>query len=161
MGGNNTYMVTVEANVVGNNPAMRMVTVVVTDEVELGTLTGTASVDYAENDTVAVGTYTADGPVTPTWSLSGDDADDFSIGSGMLMFRATPDYEAPTDMGMVNMYMVTVMAEAGGEMGMMDVMGHRNRPGRTRNANGRGQRRIHGERHGRRWDLHGGWFGYC
>ena len=37
------------------------------------------------------------------------------------MFRATPDFEAPTDMGMDNMYMVTVMAEAGGEMDMMDV----------------------------------------
>ena len=69
----------------------------------------------------AVETYTADGPVTPAWSLSGDDADDFSIGSGMLMFRATPDFEAPTDMGMDNMYMVTVMAEAGGEMDMMAV----------------------------------------
>ena len=42
MGGNNTYMVTVEANVVGNNPAMRTVTVIVTNEIELGTLTGTA-----------------------------------------------------------------------------------------------------------------------
>ena len=52
MGGNNTYMVTVEANVVGNNPAMRTVTVIVTNEIELGTLTGTASVDdYAENGT--------------------------------------------------------------------------------------------------------------
>ena len=121
MGGNNTYMVTVEANVVGNNPAMRTVTVIVTNEIELGTLTGTASVDYAENDTVAVGTYTADGPVTPAWSLSGDDADDFSIGSGMLMFRATPDYENPADMDGNNTYMVTVMAEAGGEMDMMDV----------------------------------------
>ena len=67
-------------------------------------------------------TYTADGPVTPAWSLSGDDADDFSIGSGMLMFkRQSPNFEAPTDMGMDNMYMVTVMAEAGGEMDMMDV----------------------------------------
>ena len=112
MDDDNTYMVTVEANVVGNNAAMRTVTVIVTNEIELGTLTGTASVDYAENDTVAVGTYTADGPVTPAWSLSGDDADDFSIGSGMLMFRATPDF----------MDAVTVMAEAGGEMGMMDVM---------------------------------------
>ena len=121
MGGNNTYMVTVEANVVGNNTAMRTVTVIVTNEIELGTLTGTASVDYAENDTVAAGTYTADGPVTPAWSLSGDDADDFSIGSGMLMFRATPDYENPADMDGNNTYMVTVMAEAGGEMDMMDV----------------------------------------
>ena len=83
-------MVTVEANVGGNNAAMRTVTVIVTNEIELGTLTGTARFDYPENGMDAVGTYTADGPVTPAWSLSGDDADDFSIGSGMLTFRATP-----------------------------------------------------------------------
>ena len=58
MGGNNTYMVTVEANVVGNNAAMRTVTVTVTNEIELGTLTGTARFDYPENGTDAVGTYT-------------------------------------------------------------------------------------------------------
>ena len=121
MDDDNTYMVTVEANVVGNNPAMRTVTVIVTNEIELGTLTGTANVDYAENGTDAAGTYTAEGPVTPAWSLSGDDADDFSIGGGMLRFAMSPDFETPTDMGMDNMYMVTVMAEAGGEMDMMDV----------------------------------------
>ena len=47
----------------------------------------------------------------------------FTIGgsSGELMFAMSPDFEAPTDMGMDNTYMVTVMAEAGGEMDMMDV----------------------------------------
>ena len=99
----------------------QMVTVTVTDMEELGMLDGESAITYAENGTAAVETYTAGGPVTPAWSLSGDDADDFSIGSGMLMFRATPDFEAPTDMGMDNMYMVTVMAEAGGEMDMMAV----------------------------------------
>ena len=121
MATDNVYMVTVKADD-GTYMDEQMVTVIVTNEIELGTLTGMASVDdYAENGMNAVETYTADGPVTPAWSLSGDDADDFSIGSGMLMFRATPDFEAPTDMGMDNMYMVTVMAEAGGEMDMMAV----------------------------------------
>ena len=122
MGRDNTYMVTVEANVVGNNAAMRTVTVTVTNEIELGTLMGETSIGYDETTgTAAVETYTADGTLTPTWSLSGDDADDFSIGGGMLTFAMSPNYEAPTDMGMDNMYMVTVMAEAGGEMDMMDV----------------------------------------
>ena len=40
----------------------------------------------------------------------------FSIGgSSELMFASPPDFETPTDMGMDNMYMVTVKAEAGGE----------------------------------------------
>ena len=123
MATDNVYMVTVVATSATDpmQKDMMDVMVTVTNEVELGTLTGTARFDYAENGMNAVETYTADGPVTPAWSLSGDDADDFSIGSGMLMFRATPDFEAPTDMGMDNMYMVTVMAEAGGEMDMMDV----------------------------------------
>ena len=49
--------------------------------------------------------------------------DAFTIGgsSGELMFASPPDFEAPTDMGMDNMYQVTVKAEAGGEMDMMDV----------------------------------------
>ena len=105
----------------GGEMDMMEVMVIVTNEIELGTLMGETSIDYAEKGTDAAGTYTADGPLTPTWSLSGDDADDFSIGSGMLMFRATPDYENPADMGMDNMYMVTVMAEVGGEMDMMAV----------------------------------------
>ena len=93
----NMYMVTVKASD-GTYMDTHAVMVRVTNEDELGMLLGQDSVGYMENDTVAVGTYTADGPLTPTWSLSGDDADDFSIGSGMLMFRATPDYENPADM---------------------------------------------------------------
>ena len=119
----NMYMVTVMAND-GTYDAMRMVTVTVTNEMELGMLTGQASVDYMENGTAAVGTYTADGMVAASWSLGGDDMGAFTIGgsSGELMFASTPDFETPADTGMDNMYMVTVMAKAGGEMDMMEVM---------------------------------------
>ena len=118
----NMYMVTVKAEA-GGEMDMMDVTVTVTNEMELGRLTGTASVDYPENDTVAVGTYTANGSVDASWSIEGDDMGAFSIGgsSGGLMFASPPDFETPTDMGMDNMYMVTVKAEAGGEMDMMDV----------------------------------------
>ena len=118
----NMYMVTVMAND-GTYDAMRMVTVTVTNEMELGRLTGEASVDYMEIGTAAVGTYTANGPVDASWSLEGDDMGAFTIGgsSGELMFATSPDYETPADMGMDNMYMVTVMAKAGGEMDMMAV----------------------------------------
>ena len=123
MGMDNMYQVTVKAEA-GGEMDMMDVTVTVTNVEEIGMLTGNASVDYPENDTVAVETYMADGPVAASWSVEGDDMEAFTIGSssGELMFRSPPDFEAPADMGMVNMYMVTVMAEAGGEMDMMEVM---------------------------------------
>ena len=122
MGMDNMYQVTVKAEA-GGEMDMMDVTVTVTNVEEVGMLTGDASDDYAENGTAAVGTYTADGPVAASWSLEGDDMGAFSIGgsSGELMFASPPDFEAPTDMGMDNMYQVTVKAEAGGEMDMMDV----------------------------------------
>ena len=122
MGMDNMYQVTVKAEAGGEMDTMD-VTVTVTNVAELGMLTGDASVDYNENGMSAVGTYTADGPVAAIWSLEGDDMGAFSIGgsSGELMFASPPDFEAPADMGMDNMYQVTVKAEAGGEMDTMDV----------------------------------------
>ena len=73
-------------------------------------------------DTVA--TYTASGSMADNaiWTTMGADADDFTITGGMLKFSSAPDYESP--MGGAdndsNTYMVTVMAEAGGETAMMD-----------------------------------------
>ena len=136
----NMYMVTIMAND-GTYDAMRMVTVTVTNEMELGMLTGQASVDYMENGTAAVGTYTADGMVAASWSLGGDDMGAFTIGgsSGELMFASTPDFETPADTGMDNMYMVTVKAEAGGEMDMMDVTVTVTNVEETRDVNGKCQ----------------------
>ena len=45
------------------------------------TVTGATAVNYEENSTVAVGTYTSS-VANVIWSLSGDDADDFEISSG-------------------------------------------------------------------------------
>ena len=122
MGMDNMYMVTVMAKA-GGEMDMMEVMVTVTNEAELGMLMGEATVEYMENGTAAVGTYTANGSVDASWSLEGADMGSFTIGgsSGDLMFAMSPDFEAPTDMGMDNMYMVTVMAEAGGEMDMMAV----------------------------------------
>ena len=49
--------------------------------------------------------------------------DDFSIisSSGVLTFRAAPDFDAPTDANMDNVYMVTVMANDGTYMDTHDV----------------------------------------
>ena len=120
MGGDNTYMVTVMASA-GGETDMIDVSVTVTNVEELGMLAGESAITYMETRTDAAGTYTADGPVAARWSLSGDDADDFTIPGGMLTFAMSPSFEAPADMDMDNMYMVTVMASAGGEMDMMDV----------------------------------------
>ena len=112
----NEYEVTVKASD-GTYTAMLDVVVAVINVDELGTVAGDATAAYAENGMDAVATYTADGPVTATWMLSGVDMDDFSIGAdGMLMFAASPDFEAPADADMDNGYMVTVMAAGGGEM---------------------------------------------
>ena len=102
---------------------MIMVTITVTNVDELGTVSGEATFSYAENGTDAVGTYTADGPdaASATWSLSGDDAEDFTITGGVLAFSSPPDYENPADADGDNVYMVTVQANAGGEMGEVPI----------------------------------------
>ena len=75
---------------------------------------GPSAVEYPENGTNAVGTYTADSTASITWSLSGDDDRAFNISSGgELTFSASPDFEAPADAGMDNVYNVTVVATAG------------------------------------------------
>ena len=59
-------------------------------------------------------TYTASGPdaASATWTLGGDDADDFNISRDVceLTFATVPDYENPTDTGGDNVYEVTVTA---------------------------------------------------
>lgn len=71
-------------------------------------ITGSASVSVQEN-TAAVGTYTADEAVT--WSLAGTDAARFTISTGgVLSFVAAPDFEAPSDANGDNVYLVTVRA---------------------------------------------------
>ena len=76
-------------------------------------ITGDDAVDYEENGTDAVATYTST-IATPTWTLLGVDMDDFSISGGVLSFSSSPDYEAPTDENNDNVYMVTVVASNGG-----------------------------------------------
>ena len=109
-----TYEVTVRASDETGHTGTREVIVTVTNVDEAPTITGEASIEFAENTTGTVGTYSASDPdggtIVP--SLSGPDADDFTFNSGVLSFRATPNYEAPTDAGPNpdNVYEVTVEA---------------------------------------------------
>ena len=124
MGENNTYEVTIKAND-GTYMGTRAVMVMVTNVDEIGTLSGPETVSYMEKGTDAVGTYTVSGgsmSAMANLTLMGDDAGDFMLmDDGMLKFSSPPNFEAPMDMDTDNTYMVTVKAEAGGEMDMMDV----------------------------------------
>ena len=125
MGENNTYEVTIKAND-GTYMGTRAVMVMVTNVDEIGTLSGPETVsNYMENSEDAVGTYTVSGgsmSERANLTLMGDDAGDFSISSAsVLSFNSSPNFEAPMDMDMDNTYMVTVKAEAGGEMDMVEV----------------------------------------
>ena len=76
---------------------------------------GTTATNGTDNVDVVVAEYSATG--TPTWSLAGDDLDDFSINAnGELGFKILPDYENPTDADTDNEYKITVQAtvEVGG-----------------------------------------------
>ena len=70
------------------------------------------SIDYAENGVAPVQTFYADDQDGDAieWSLSGDDAEDFTIEGGVLAFNSPPDYEAAADNDTDNEYDVTVGA---------------------------------------------------
>ena len=72
------------------------------------------AIEYAENGTDPVATYTAvddDGDEIVSWTLDGADAGDFMIENGVLTFSKSPDFENPVDADMGNTYDVTVKAK--------------------------------------------------
>ena len=117
-----TYTVTVTATDPSLEAATITVTIRVTNDDEAPevsrvplSITGSTSVDYQENGTGTVASYTASGSAggRAVWSLSGVDSGDFSISGGRLTFRSTPNYERPADRGTDNTYNVTVRARSG------------------------------------------------
>ena len=66
------------------------------------TIIGDVAIDYAENGTNEVETYSAN-PSGATWSLSGADGGLFniSISGGKLTFKRSPDYENASDFALV------------------------------------------------------------
>ena len=83
------------------------------------TLSGDATINYAENGEGSVATYTLSGSDgTITWSLSGDDSGDFSLTGQSattreLNFASSPNYEDPADADTENQYNVTIQASDG------------------------------------------------
>ena len=112
-----TYTVTVTATDSLGASSTITVTINVTDVDEMPELTGEAPEEYAENGTAAVATFRATDPEgkSITWSLTGSDAEDFSIEGGVLRFEDPPDYETPADNGTDNTYEVTINASDGGQ----------------------------------------------
>ena len=119
----NVYEVTVRASD-GNLTATLDVEITVTDANESGAITGPTSIDYPENSTTTVATYSITDPESNdiTWSVAGTDAARFSISStGELTFRSSPNYEAPNDANKDNMYEVTIRASDGSLMSSLNV----------------------------------------
>ena len=116
------YTVTVTASD-GSLSDTQEVTITVTGENETPEVAGETTVNYAENREDAVAEYTATDPEKATiqWSLTGDDAGDFSISGGALTFNSPPDYEAPADADTNNVYRVTVTASDGSLSDAVDV----------------------------------------
>ena len=128
---NPAYEVTVTARDPEGLSSSVDVTIKVTDvneapEIMVGGLaiSGSQRVDYAEDRSDAVATYTASGPdaASATWSLEGDDARKFSIAGGVLTFTVSHDFEGPGSADGDNDYEITVKADDGTYMAMRDVV---------------------------------------
>ena len=107
----NTYelMVTVTSGTgERERSATQNVTVTVTDVSEQPEVTGDSTIDFAENDSSDVATYTVTDPVADSehdWTVEGADFAAFTItNTGVLSFMSEPDYE------MQPSYEVTVKA---------------------------------------------------
>ena len=118
-----SYEVTVTATAPSGESATKSVAITVTDVDEAPVLTGNTTVSHAENGTGPVATYTAADPEgeSLTWSLSGDDAGDFTITGGVLAFATAPDYETEADADTDNVYEVTVEVSDGTNSDSIDV----------------------------------------
>ncbi len=89
-------------------------------------VTGRETLSFRENTAVETRLHTyratdGDRDTSFTWSLEGDDADNFLIDEGVLTFRAPPDYEQPADRDENNVYRVTVVASDGANRGTLGV----------------------------------------
>ena len=110
-----SYTVRVTATDPGGLSATVTVTIEVTPVNEDPVIDGEAPEEYAENGRTPVATFTASDPERATiiWTLTGADAEDFTIVGGVLAFAAPPDFEAPADDGTNNTYVITVNASDG------------------------------------------------
>ena len=78
------------------------------------TVSGDVTITIQENRPTYVASYEVSGRNgSLTWSLTGDDSDDFTISGGLVglvNFNSSPNYEDPTDADTDNEYEITVQA---------------------------------------------------
>ena len=126
------YTVTVKATDPSGLDDTITVTISVTDQNEAPVVARTDRISYAENSTVDIVEYTARDPegLTIIWSPTGPDSARFEIDAEVvdensvaaLKFKTVPDFEAPTDSGSNNVYLVTVVASDGTYSNATDVI---------------------------------------
>ena len=121
----NRYQVTLNTSdkASAGKPGSLAVTVTLTDVDEPPVITGPASVDFDENATGTVATYSALDPEAGTVALRliGSDSDDFSFTDGVLRFDSAPNFEDPDDAGGNNTYEVIVEARDALDTATQDV----------------------------------------
>ncbi len=119
IGANNTYVLTVMVTDANNKVSYQTVTVTVRDLDDIAPLiTGPSGGPGAAASAITifegqtpVSTFVANEPVT--WGIvGGDDLLQFTIdpATGALSFRRAPDYEAPADQGLNNVYVLVLRA---------------------------------------------------
>lgn len=121
-GADNTYICTVRATDTLGNTDTQTITISVTDSNEAPVIVNyssnpTHAISIAEGNSAVV-TFAAtdvDTGTTLTWSISGTDANDFTINAstGVLEFLSAPDFEAPTDSGGNNGYLIIISISDG------------------------------------------------
>ena len=115
------YVVEVTATDPSGAAASILVFIGVINENEPAQITGTSAVDFAENGTARVASFTARDPERRSirWSLGGRDADRFTISRGALRFKRLPNHEDPhsalegAGLAERNVYRVTLEASGG------------------------------------------------
>ena len=123
----NEYLVTIRAYN-GSTYGSLEVTVTVTDRNEAApVVTGRDTLSFRENTPVTTRLYIyratdTDRDTEITWSVEGDDGNNFAIEEGVLTFSAPPDYEVPTDSDGDNVYQVRVVASDSTKRGTLDVI---------------------------------------
>ena len=120
-GANNVYDIIVQASDNTAIPVTRPVAIAVTNVNEAPTLTAGGTWTTAENVSTSQTVYTAtatdpDAGATLSYAISGGaDASLFNINptTGAVTFKASPNFEAPTDFGANNVYDIVVSASDG------------------------------------------------
>ena len=113
-----SYSFTVLASDGVNAATEKAVTLAINNVNEAPVITSAANASFAENATGTAYTATASDPdagAILTYSLGGTDAALFNIDSvtGVVTFKVSPNYEAPSDAGANNVYDITVTANDG------------------------------------------------